>query len=633
MSTLDGGSAESRQRRDFESWLRKIRVWRNYAVRFWQLFITVVVFLSFKLLLYRSNDDVSIASTSTLWVAWLLCAVLIGFLLCALSWTFGFMLTVHPHSAFRQSSKALLIRAMLGSWYDVLHPFIGVAPLAFALTAMMVGVLSMALLKIAHLGSLGIGFHPFRDVAGGLLGIVIASHGVFNRRYVLRFPVIQRGRFSRFKGQVPYAACTSAVEAVVALGMALALWRISLINALYAPSLVLETSMGGVLRVLWDLMLISLAWELCVVLVQIMHTQELSSVFLSQRRPVSRFSRDSSGALDGTDLLLEGVRHAAESEKSRSSDDENIIALCVFAWLQISLHDPTRRKRVFDDTVHQSWNKMMASCCSVVSTLTTDLQGYTEQHNKVMRERKIWHQTLAKKAWAWVTIERIHRSLMERAKPSPTCVMRGLFSNGQVLVWAVRAMAHLIVASKTEDRVGVVQSSEALWHVLHCFIECIIAIEELVEIHMPNASSLLSNGGRVGTASSSSSSSSLASPMLHASTRPSSSTSSMMMMRRGKSTDRSVVRSRIAASVRDKQGLSLGAHGKEQSKYPVLVVASSPIQLPHPLGSVEYGPAVLHRVLVEAIYILVEEYYDYVSGLTFAPSVSMKLKQFLCTRE
>ncbi|URD84420.1 Nucleoporin protein Ndc1-Nup [Musa troglodytarum] len=420
--------------------------WLGFLI--WQSIASAVIHLSSSLLLHRLGRGPSSAA-----------AILFSFLafhlsLLLLSLALFLLSTPHPDpSASLPDLAAATLRASLKSLVggfsrpsftaDFAHRARrSLASGVFLLVCGVAGFLSVVAVcgnaEVVDGESLvGVGLR------GLVFGLVYGLHYVYRRRWILKFPIIQRPLFYSFKiglSQSLKRALKLSVQAYVS----------SVILIFFLPDQLKNKSMIGKfivqqLRFYIGILTVSICWELSHHLLQDVHT----------RRCIFAPPQGSAAAeTNPSEILLETL------EQSSPRSLVQYLAYLDLCIVTESNAEPWRRAAFFEET-GETYQRTINVCLrpieQLASGLAEGLEGFSINRSDL----------LSKQLNSPVDIQldsRLHEAL----------------NDFQICSWCARALGALTARSHSEDRYGVAQLTGCNKAVVSTLLSCLLAVEACV---------------------------------------------------------------------------------------------------------------------------------------------------------
>lgn len=283
-------------------------------------------------------------------------------------------------------------------------------------------------------------FAPFHmALRGAALGFIYGLHNVYNRRWVLSFPIIQRPLFFSLKMGIPSAAKRALKLSVLALPCSILIFFLH--DNLHGNGI------GAFLKqqVVFFLgaYFISFCWELMHHLIQVVHT----------RRCVFAPPQGSAAAeTNPTDPLL-----LALEESSRRSLAQYLayLDLCMVSENNV---DSWRRAAFFEET-GETYKRIISVCLRPLEQMAAKLfEGL--DGSPVDNAADILSQQM--------------RSPTDRP---PYENVKEVLNDFQLCSWCARTVASLTASSRDEDRFGVAQLSGCNGTVVSTLLSCLLVVE------------------------------------------------------------------------------------------------------------------------------------------------------------
>ncbi|CAD5197021.1 unnamed protein product [Musa acuminata subsp. malaccensis] len=421
--------------------------WLGFLI--WQSITSAVIHLSSSLLLHRlgRGSSSSVAATLFAFLAFHLSLLLLSLAIFLLS-------TPHPDpSASLPDLAAATLRASLKSLVggfsrpsftaDFAHRARrSLASGVFLLVCGVAGFLSVVAVcgnaEVVDGASLvGVGLR------GLVFGLVYGLHYVYRRRWILKFPIIQRPFFYSFKiglSQSLKRALKLSVQAYVS----------SVILIFFLPDQLKNKNMIGKfiiqqLRFYIGILTVSICWELSHHLLQDVHT----------RRCIFAPPQGSAAAeTNPSEILLETL------EQSSPRSLIQYLAYLDLCLVTESNAEPWRRGAFFEET-GETYQRTINVCLrpieQLASGLAEGLEGFSINRSDL----------LSKQLNSPVDIQvdsRLHEAL----------------NDFQICSWCARALGALTARSHLEDRYGVAQLTGCNKAVVSTLLSCLLAVEACV---------------------------------------------------------------------------------------------------------------------------------------------------------
>ncbi|KAK4734981.1 hypothetical protein R3W88_009242 [Solanum pinnatisectum] len=275
------------------------------------------------------------------------------------------------------------------------------------------------------------------------IGFLYGVHYVYNKRWVLQFPIIQRPPFFSFKMGLPVAVGK-------ALRLSAAGYVLSAILAFVLPyEFKGQLPVGNFIteQILFYIgsFVVILGWELCHHLHQVLHTKR--SVFAPPKGSAAAETNPS-------ELLL------ATLEESTPKSLLQYLAYLDLCMVCEGNVDPWRRAAFFEES-GETYKRVISVCSTPVEQFTRNVSEVLES-SPVDNSLQLSHQL---------------RSPNEQLADSKVYES---FDDFQLLAWCARIVASLTVHSHKEDRFGVAQLSGSNAAVISTLLSSLLAVETLM---------------------------------------------------------------------------------------------------------------------------------------------------------
>lgn len=279
---------------------------------------------------------------------------------------------------------------------------------------------------------------------GFAVGVFYGVWYLYQRQWMLEFPIIQRPSFFSFKMGLPLAAQRALRLSTVA-------HLFSAVLAVFIPhesegqatigKFIIEqiTLFTGTFVVL-------LCWELSHHLHQVLHAKRI--VFAPPKGSAAAETNPS-----------EPLLAALEESTSRSLIQYHAyLDLCMVCENNV---DTWRRAAFFEET-GETYKRVVAACLKPLEQLASELGEGLESNNSV---DKSFH---------------LSKQLKSPTNLRPDSRLNEAFHDFQMCAWCARIVASLTVHSHKEDRFGVAQLSGSNASAMSMLLSCLLAVEALM---------------------------------------------------------------------------------------------------------------------------------------------------------
>ncbi|KAL6583630.1 hypothetical protein OROMI_002919 [Orobanche minor] len=304
----------------------------------------------------------------------------------------------------------------------------------------------------AVLGNLG-----FR---GFVIGLFYGLHYVYNERWILQFPIIQRPPFFSFKMGLPLSVRRASRFSATG-------FVISGVLALFLPA---EYRSQGSARMLIveqivfyiGSFVVILCWELNHHLHQVLHTKRF--LFAPPKGSAAAETNPSEPLLD----TLE------ESTPKSLLQYLAYLDLCMVCENNV---DTWRRAAFFEET-GDTYRKVMAACLRPLEELT---QNLSEGLRGSSAEKSV----------------RLSDQLISPTERLAVLKLHEAFFDLQLCAWCARIVASLTARSRKEDKFGVAQLSGSNASVISTLLSALLAVETLMgkKTHVQSSAHLMGPAG------------------------------------------------------------------------------------------------------------------------------------------
>lgn len=279
---------------------------------------------------------------------------------------------------------------------------------------------------------------------GFSIGVFYGIWYLYQRRWVLEFPIIQRPSFFSFKMGIPVAAQRALRLSTVA-------YLFSTTLAVFIPGESKGRDTFGKfiieqITLFVGTFVVLLCWELNHHLHQVLHTKRI--VFAPPKGSAAAEANPS-----------EPLLAALEESTSRSLIRYHAyLDLCMVCENNV---DTWRRAAFFEET-GETYKRVMAACLKPLERLASELGEGLDSSNSVDKSLQLSDQL---KSPANLRSEsRIYES----------------FNDFQLCTWCARIVSMLTVHSHKEDRFGVAQLSGSNAAAMSALLSCLLAVEALI---------------------------------------------------------------------------------------------------------------------------------------------------------
>lgn len=274
---------------------------------------------------------------------------------------------------------------------------------------------------------------------GAVFGLLYGVFYVYRRRWVLRFPIVQRPLFYSFKMGI--SPC---------LKLALKLSTLSLVCSTVIVALLTDQFKGSTMGKFTiqqinsyiGISVVSFSWELSQHLLQVIHT----------RRSVFAPPQGSAAAeVNPSEALLDAI------EQSRPKSLMQYLAYLDLCMVTESNVDPWRRAIFFEET-GETYMRVVTLCLRPLKQFTSSLAESLE--GSLVDKSDLFAQQLNSTMDANMDL-RLHEA----------------FNDFQLCTWCARTLSALTARSHREDMYGVAQINGCNTAVVSTLLSCLLAVE------------------------------------------------------------------------------------------------------------------------------------------------------------
>eukprot|EP01087_Luapelamoeba_hula_P021046 TRINITY_DN7294_c0_g1_i1.p1 TRINITY_DN7294_c0_g1~~TRINITY_DN7294_c0_g1_i1.p1 ORF type:complete len:492 (-),score=19.78 TRINITY_DN7294_c0_g1_i1:162-1637(-) len=276
--------------------------------------------------------------------------------------------------------------------------------------------------------------------------------------FVLVFPALQRGRLIRFKAILSYSIVLAVFIALVAVGTSSLISLTVLRNSFHTQSSIRWDSQFYLFVLqFYASAIIIFTWNISYQLLAIIHTQAIS------------FSQG-----ERWERLFEGVTY---------TKDPFIQYLALLELATKSKLSSRLREAVFRDHTGNLWNTLAIACCQVIDNCTKriDYEIYEcKRQEEAAKERLLRKKT------------QIKETLLKPLSLPWSTRVENIFYDYNLVMWSIQGIGNLCIASRSEDKFGIVQTNQGLLGTLCSLLACYTAVRKLVAtapIGKPNVGS------------------------------------------------------------------------------------------------------------------------------------------------
>ncbi|KAK7412554.1 hypothetical protein VNO78_04018 [Psophocarpus tetragonolobus] len=283
---------------------------------------------------------------------------------------------------------------------------------------------------------------PRLGFRGFLLGSLFAFHYVFNRRWLLRFPIIQRSPFFSFKMGLPSAAARAFKLSIVAFVFSGIFFH--LVPLPFNSSPPTTSFFSDQITSFAATFALFLSWEFSHHLHSVLHTKR--SIFAPPKGSAAAETNPS-------EHLLSALEDTNPTSLLRYLA---YLDLCMVCENNV---DNWRRAGFFEET-GETYKRVIAVCLKPLEHLATKLGDGLG--NSVDKATQLSNQLLPP----------------TEARPDLKNVEE--LHNFQLYAWCSRTVASLTACSRKEDKFGVAQLSGSNVAVVSTLLSCLLAVENFM---------------------------------------------------------------------------------------------------------------------------------------------------------
>eukprot|EP01095_Lingulamoeba_sp_RSL-Kostka_P016834 TRINITY_DN8418_c0_g1_i1.p1 TRINITY_DN8418_c0_g1~~TRINITY_DN8418_c0_g1_i1.p1 ORF type:complete len:544 (+),score=59.76 TRINITY_DN8418_c0_g1_i1:40-1671(+) len=302
-----------------------------------------------------------------------------------------------------------------------------------------------------------------------VISIVMSWYFIFEKNYILSFPMIQQERIWRLKARIPILITKALKYSTICIILTYLIYYLigqffsqlfiyfchffTTTNIYVYPNLYNNFEGLGIGHLFYSSLLSVFSWLFSIHLLQINYTQYISFDLDNKRY---RFY-----------YLLEAL----------TKNDEIKYLAYLDLW-KLSNFSTPRRYAIFSDDSGDTWNDIFTNCINNINQLTYNLtkaaQKQMDDLSFVDGNKNKLKKSFISKLKSFVSMKK-YDNAWEYADPG-TYRTELLFKQYQVVIWSIKILSNLIVA-KDEDTYGLVQNSNGIFKGLGSFIDLLTAIE------------------------------------------------------------------------------------------------------------------------------------------------------------
>ncbi|KAM0950213.1 putative nucleoporin protein Ndc1-Nup [Dioscorea sansibarensis] len=277
-------------------------------------------------------------------------------------------------------------------------------------------------------------------LTGSTFGVVYALHYVLRKRWVLRFPILQRPLFFSFKMEL--SACLRRALKLSAQAVACSTVLVMFVPCEFRSEFRLGRFLSQLFNFYIGTSVASFCWELSHHLLQVVHSRRCS--FAPPKGSAAAETNPS-------EILLETL------EQSSPRSLVQYLAYLDLCSVSESNVEPWRRAAFFEES-GETYRRVIAACLrpleQLASMITEVLEGYSKIETDLLT-----HQL------NFPTYTHADSRLLEA------------FNDFQLYTWCARAAGAITARSHSEDRYGVAQLAGCNAAVVSTLLSCLLAIE------------------------------------------------------------------------------------------------------------------------------------------------------------
>uniref|UniRef100_Q9BTX1-3 Isoform 3 of Nucleoporin NDC1 n=1 Tax=Homo sapiens TaxID=9606 RepID=Q9BTX1-3 len=332
-------------------------------------------------------------------------------------------------------------------------------------------------------------YHLFFLLTGAFMGYSYSLLYFVNNMNYLPFPIIQQYKFLRFRRSLLLLVKHSCVESLFLVrNFCILYYFLGYIPKAWistAMNLHIDEQVHRPLDTVSGLLNLSLLYHVWLCGVFLLTTWYVSWILFKIYATEAHVFPVQPPFAEGSDECLPKVLN--------SNPPPIIKYLALQDLMLLSQYSPSRRQEVFSLSQPgghpHNWTAISRECLNL-------LNGMTEFSNpspstSISAEGKTMRQPSVIYSWIQNKREQIKNFLSKRVlimyffSKHPEASIQAVFSDAQMHIWALEGLSHLVAASFTEDRFGVVQTT------LPAILNTLLTLQEAVDKYfkLPHASS------------------------------------------------------------------------------------------------------------------------------------------------